>query len=119
MSGINAQTIGEVNIIFQNVLDRLDDIANEVKDNTKLTQLVLEQATKTNGRMNVVEPLAFDYREKRARFTGGVWVIALTGGLVMSGAMFMGKLYIDKTEQKISDGVIQKIESKYNIQYGQ
>lgn len=123
---MTAETIGELNISIENLAEKLDaHIENSKENNEKLLDMIqeltrtcdltLQQALKTNGRMNVVEPLALDYQEKRANFKGAVMLITVMGGAILGGTFLLGKLYIDKTERDITDGVVMKLEAKYNV----
>lgn len=71
------ETLGEVNILFQNLSEKLDthmeksqqgytEIMQCIKELNNTCDLTLQQALKTNGRVNIIEPLALDYQETRA-----------------------------------------------------
>ncbi|TXG77199.1 hypothetical protein E6Q11_03200 [Candidatus Dojkabacteria bacterium] len=95
------------------------EIKDLIKENTKISQDTLFQATKTNGRMNIVEPLAFDYREKMANLKGSAWTISLIGMAVLSGAYFLGNSYLEHYKEKlkteISDQVTKTLIEKINM----
>lgn len=109
------ETLGEVHIMFQNLLTEVKDISEKVKENTHLTEQVLHQATKTNGRVNIIEPLALDYQETRARVRGAVWVIALVSVTIIGIGGFAINAYIDYKTQEVTDNALKKLEQQYNI----
>lgn len=110
------ETLGEVHIMFQNLLGEVRELADHVKENTKLTEQVLVQATKTNGRVNVIEPLAFDFQETRARVKGGVFIVALVGASALTIGGFAMNSYINYKTTEIAKSVTDNLENKHNIQ---
>lgn len=113
------ETLGEVHIMFQNLLQEVQGLAKHIEENTKLTEQVLAQATKTNGRVNVIEPLALDYQEQRARFKGATWVITLVGMSILGVGGFALNSYLDYKTGQIVGMVEKHLETKYDIEYEQ
>jgi hypothetical protein len=111
------ETLGEVNIMFANLISKFEDLSKKVDENTKISQATLDQAIKTNGRVNIIEPLAFDYRERRAQAKGAVTMWVMLGTVVVSSGGFLGTMYLEKVQREITDGVVSTLESKYNIEY--
>lgn len=111
------ETIGEINIMFTHLMTEVQKISSELKENTNLSLQIHSEVKKTNGRVNVIEPLAFDYRERRAQAKGAVTMWVLLGTVVVSGIGLLGTLYLDKVQREITDGVVSTLESKYNIDY--
>ena len=109
------ETLGEVHIMFQNLLGEVEKLTHAVSENTKLTEQVLIQATKTNGRVNLIEPLAMDYQETRAQARGAVKIIAVVGVSVLGVGGFLLNSYIDYKTKQITDKTVQILENKYNI----
>lgn len=114
---MNPKTLGEVSIMFENLLGQFRHLADKLEENTKLTTQILAQATKTNGRMNTVEPLALDYQENRARIKGGLIVVSILGAAIVGSMVYAGKLYIDSLRNEITIGVVTTLEKTYNITY--
>lgn len=106
------ETLGEVNIMFQNLLGEVEKLTHAVSENTKLTEQVLIQATKTNGRVNLIEPLALDYQETRAQARGAVRIIALIGVAVLGVGGFALNSYIDYKTKEITETIVKIIENK-------
>jgi len=111
------ETIGEINIMFTHLMEEVGKISKELKENTNLSLQIHSEVKKTNGRVNIIEPLAFDYRERRAQAKGAVTMWVLLGTVVVSGIGLLGTLYLDKVQREITDGVVSTLESKYNIEY--
>ena len=111
------ETLGEVNIMFQNLIVKFDNLSHKVDENTRISQATLDQAKMTNGRVNIIEPLAFDYRERRAQAKGAITMWVILGTIIVSSIGVLGTLYLDKVQREITDGVVSTLESKYNIEY--
>lgn len=121
------KTIGEVNITYENLLKEIKAISEAVKENTKITQEVLVQATRTNGRATELErinkeevmPLINDYKENRARIRGAISLGAIVGTAILAGMGMLGKLYLDKVKKDVtldtSQQVMQELERNYSI----
>lgn len=121
------KTIGEVNITYENLLKEIKAISEAVKENTKITQEVLVQATRTNGRATELErinkeevmPLINDYKENRARIRGAISLGAIVGTAILAGMGMLGKLYLDKVKKDVtldtSQQVMQELERNYPI----
>lgn len=106
------ETLGEVHIMFQNLLEEVKVLAIEIKDSTKVTRDILINFTDISDRVNKIEPLALDYQVNRERIKGAVMFGSLVSVLVISMFMFMGKLYIDSKEQIITNNVSQAVYDK-------
>lgn len=111
------ETIGEVNIMFTHLLTEVQKISSELKENTNLSMQIYSEAKKTNGRVNIMEPLVFDYRERRAQAKGAITMWVLLGTVIVSSLGVLGTLYLEKVQREITDGVVSTLESKYNIEY--
>lgn len=122
------ETLGEVNILFQNLSEKLDthmeksqqgytEIMQCIKELNNTCDLTLQQALKTNGRVNIIEPLALDYQETRARVRGGVFIVALVGASALTIGGFALNSYLNYKTSEISESVYQKLETEYDIQY--
>lgn len=109
------ETLGEVNIMFQNLLTEVQALSIELKANTTLSHQIHGEVKKTNGRMNIVEPLALDYQMNRERIKGAVTFASIIGVAVIGSFILLGKLYIDKTKQDITKGIIQTLENNYTV----
>ncbi len=118
------ETLGEINIMFQNLDTKMDDIIQAVKENTDITKQLETRVSITNGqivelkRVNKedVIPIVSDYKENRARIRGMITTVTIGGSILIAGICLLFKLYMDKKEQDITNGVIQKLETKYNIE---
>lgn len=122
------ETIGEINIALTNLAEKLDSHMEASKEaNTKLMEcintlnktcdLTLQQALKTNGRVNTIEPLALDYQENRARIRGAVTLSAIVGTAVIGGIIILGKLYVDNIKHDTADLVYTKIINNLDLEY--
>lgn len=109
------ETLGEVHIMFQNLLGEVEKLTNAVSENTKLTEQVLIQATKTNGRVNLIEPLALDYQETRAQARGAVKIVTIVGVALLTIGGFALNSYLDYKTKQITSTVIKILETDYNI----
>lgn len=121
------ETLGEVHILLTNLGEKLDahmensqksyeQIMECIGELNKTCDLTLQQALKTNGRVNLIEPLALDYQEKRARARGAVAVIALIGMSVLGAWGFVVNSYIDYKTDKIMTSIIDVLETNYKIE---
>lgn len=111
------ETLGEVHIMFQNLLVRFDNLEHKMQENTNITEKVLAQATKTNGRVNIIEPLALDYQENRARARGMILLAVVMGATILTVGSFAVNSYINYKTQDITNSVMNQIDNKYDIQY--
>lgn len=109
------ETLGEVHIMFQNLLEEVGKLSESVKENTRLTEQVLSQATKTNGRVNLIEPLAMDYQETRAQARGAIKIAALVGGTLTIICGFALNSYLDYKTKQITTKVVEILETQYSI----
>ena len=113
------ETLGEINIMFQNLLNEVQTLSTHLGENTKVTKEVLIQATKTNGRVNTIEPIALDYQVNRERIKGAVTFGSIVSVAVISMFMYMGKLYVDSKEiaitEKVSQAVYDKIIKEFDV----
>jgi len=105
-------TNGELNIMFENLMKELKNFSSELKDNTKLTRDILVQFTHINNRVDIVEPLAFDYQINRERIKGAVIFGSVIATAVIAMFMLMGKFYIDAKEKTITENVSQAVYDK-------
>lgn len=116
-------TIGEINIALTNLAEKLDSHMEASKEaNTKLMEcintlnktcdLTLQQALKTNGRVNIIEPLAFDYQENRARIRGAVTLGAIVSTAIIGGTVLLGKLYVDSVKRDTADLAADMVYTK-------
>lgn len=125
------RTNGELEIMVDNINNKLEDhiveskdfrheITELLKENTSIGQQTLEQATKTNGRMNTIEqwkadtadPTFKEYVKYKYIFMGGMFLISLCGILVYN--LYLYKL---KSEivQEANESIIKTLEEKYYI----
>lgn len=125
------RTNGELEIMVDNINNKLEDhiveskdfrheITELLKENTRIGQQTLEQATKTNGRMNTIEqwkadtadPTFKEYVKYKYIFMGGMFLISLCGILVYN--LYLYKL---KSEivQEANESIIKTLEEKYYI----
>lgn len=111
------RTTSELEIIVNHINEKVEMLTKSITENTEITRKTLEQATKTNGRVNVIEPLALDYAKRLERFRGGVVVVSSIGGIVIAAGAYITNLYLDKMSKDIQVGVVKEIEARYNIQY--
>lgn len=126
-----SRTNGELEIMVDNINNKLEDhiveskdfrheITELLKENTSIGQQTLEQATKTNGRMNRIEqwkadtadPTFKEYVKYKYIFMGGMFLISLCGILVYN--LYLYKL---KSEivQEANESIIKTLEEKYYI----
>lgn len=121
-------TIGEINIALANLAEKLDSHMEASKEgNAKLMEcitelnktcdLTLQQALKTNGRVNLIEPLALDYQENRARIRGAVTLGAVVSTAVIGGIILLGKMYVDNVKRDTADMVYTKIINNLELEY--
>lgn len=121
-------TIGEIDIALANLAEKLDSHMEASKEaNTKLMEcintlnktcdLTLQQALKTNGRVNLIEPLALDYQENRARIRGAVTLGAVVSTAVIGGIILLGKMYVDNVKRDTADMVYTKIINNLELEY--
>lgn len=121
-------TIGEINIALANLAEKLDSHMEASKEgNVKLMEcitelnktcdLTLQQALKTNGRVNLIEPLALDYQENRARISGAVTLGAVVSTAVIGGIILLGKMYVDNVKRDTADMVYTKIINNLELEY--
>ena len=121
-------TIGEINIALTNLAEKLDSHMEASKEaNTKLMEcikelnktcdLTLQQALKTNGRVNIVEPLALDYQERRANIRGMIKLWLVIAAAVLGGAVLLVNLYVDKVQRDTADMVYTKIINNLELEY--
>lgn len=121
-------TIGEINIALTDLAEKLDSHMEASKEaNTKLMEcintlnktcdLTLQQALKTNGRVNTIEPLALDYQENRARIRGAVTLVAIVSTAIIGGTVLLGKLYVDSVKRDTTDMVYTKIINNLELEY--
>lgn len=122
------ETIGEINIALANLAEKLDSHMQSSKEaNIKLMEcvnelnktcdLTLQQTLKTNGRVNLIEPLALDYQENRARIRGAVTLSAIVGTAVIGGVILLGKLYVDNIKHDTADLVYTKLINNLELEY--
>jgi len=116
-------TIGEINIALTSLAEKLDSHMEASKEaNTKLMEcintlnktcdLTLQQALKTNGRVNIIEPLALDYQENRARIRGAVTLGAVVSTAIIGGTVLLGKLYVDSVKRDTADLAADMVYTK-------
>lgn len=121
-------TIGEINIALTSLAEKLDSHMEASKEaNTKLMEcintlnktcdLTFQQALKTNGRVNTIEPLALDYQENRARIRGAVTLGAIVSTAIVGGTVLLGKLYVDSVKRDTADIVYTKIINNLELEY--
>lgn len=117
------ETIGEINIALTNLAEKIDSHMEASKEaNTKLMEcintlnktcdLTLQQALKTNGRVNTIEPLALDYQENRARIRGAVTLGAIVSTAIIGGTVLLGKLYVDSVKRDTADLAADMVYTK-------
>lgn len=125
---MKSETIGELNIALSNLTEKLEShmetsreahtkIMECVSELNKTCDLTLQQALKTNGRVNLIEPLALDYQENRARIRGAVTLAAVVGTAVIGGSVLLGKLYVDTVKRDTADMVYTKLIYNLDIEY--
>lgn len=121
-------TIGEINIALTNLTEKLDYHMEASKEaNTKLMEcikelnktcdLTLQQALKTNGRVNIIEPLALDYQETRANIKGAVKLWTIIAFAVLGGSVLLINMYIDNVKRDTADMVYNKIINNLELEY--
>lgn len=121
-------TIGEIDIALTSLAEKLDSHVEASKEaNTKLMEcintlnktcdLTLQQALKTNGRVNIIEPLALDYQENRARIRGAVTLGAIVSTAIIGGTVLLGKMYVDSVKRDTADIVYTKIINNLELEY--
>lgn len=121
-------TIGEIDIALTSLAEKLDSHVEASKEaNTKLMEcintlnktcdLTLQQALKTNGRVNIIEPLALDYQENRARIRGAVTLGAIVSTAIIGGTVLLGKMYVDSVKRDTADIVYTKIINNLDLKY--
>ncbi len=126
-------TNGELNIMVGNIRERLEDhivdskefrdeVMEAIKENTRIGQQTLEQAIKTNGRVNSldswrkdsVDPSVKQFVTYKNYVIGSIFVISLFGTIFYS-------LYIDKIKgdiaKEVNDNLIKTLEDNYYIQF--
>lgn len=124
------ETIGELNIMNQTLIEKIDAhietsnlnyerMLDAISDLNKTCDLTLQQALKTNGRVNIIEPLAKDYGINRERIKGAVTFGAVVTSGVIALFFFTGKLYVDSKEsriiQNVSEAVYQKLLKEFEV----
>ena len=126
-----SRTVGELEIMLENINEKLEDhitdskdfrdeITGLLKENTRIGQQTLDQATKTNGRMTKMEqwkadtadPTFKEYVKYKYIFLGGMLLISLCGILVYN--LYMFKLKADITKD-VNENIIKTLEDKYYI----
>lgn len=123
---MKSETIGELNISMASLGEKLDaHMENSQKNYDKIMEciselnktcdLTLQQALKTNGRVNLIEPLALDYQETRARVMGAVFIIALVGASALTIGGFALNGYLDYKTKQITSTVIKILENDYQV----
>lgn len=123
---MKSETIGELNIAMANLAEKLDTHMENSQNNydkimeciselNKICDLTLQQSLKTNGRVNLIEPLALDYQETRAQARGAVKIVALIGVCLLTIGGFALNSYLDYKTKQITSTVIQTLETDYNI----
>lgn len=121
-------TIGEINIALTNLAEKLDfhmesskeassKLMECINELNKTCDLTLQQALKTNGRVNIIEPLALDYQENRARIRGAVTLGAIVSTAIIGGTVLLGKLYVDSVKRDTADMVYTKIINNLELEY--
>ncbi len=119
------ETLGEVNIMFQNLEKKAEEIIGAIKENTEITKDLERRVGVTNGqiielkRVNKEEvmPLISDYQETRARVRGAIFVVALVGMSAITIGGFALNSYLNYKTEEITQGVVQTLENKYQIEY--
>lgn len=122
------ETIGELNIMNQTLIEKLDahietsnlnyeKMFEAISELNKTCDLTLQQALKTNGRVNTIEPLALDYQENRARIRGAVTFASIVGAAAIAGSVMLGKLYVDTVKRDTADMVYTKIINNLDLEY--
>ncbi len=119
------ETLGEINIMFQNLEHKAEEIMGAIKENTAITKDLERRVGVTNGqiielkRVNKEEviPLVLDYQETRARVRGGIFIIALVGMSAITIGGFALNSYLNYKTEEITQGVVTTLENKYNINY--
>lgn len=118
------ETIGELNIMNQTLIEKIDahietsnlnyeKMLDAISELNKTCDLTLQQAIKTNGRVNIIEPLAKDYETNRERIKGAVTFGAVVATGVIALFVYTGKLYIDSKERTITDNVSEAVYAKF------
>jgi len=122
------ETIGELNIMNQTLIEKIDahietsnlnyeKMLDAISELNKTCGLTLQQALKTNGRVNIIEPLALDYQENRARIRGAVTFASIVGAAAIAGSVMLGKLYVDTVKRDTADMVYTKIINSLDLEY--
>jgi len=122
------ETIGELNIMNQTLIEKIDahietsnlnyeKMLDAISELHKTCDLTLQQALKTNGRVNTIEPLALDYQENRARIRGAVTFASIVGAAAIAGSVMLGKLYVDTVKRDTADMVYTKIINNLDLEY--
>lgn len=120
------ETLGEVHILLSGLGEKLDEhiensqnsydkIMNSIEKLEKTCELTLQQALKTNGRVNLIEPLALDYQEKRARIRGGIILGTVFGASFLAFGAFALNAYINYKTEEVTNSAVKKLEEHYNI----
>lgn len=120
------ETLGEVHILLTGLGEKLDShMDNSQKSYTQIMEciselnktcdLTLQQALKTNGRVNLIEPLALDYQEKRARVRGGIILGTVVGASFLAFGAFTLNSYINYKTEEVTNSAVKKLEEHYNI----
>ena len=114
---MKTRTTSELEIMINHLNEKFDSLSKLIQENTEITKKTLEQATKTNGRVNIIEPLALHYGKMFERIKGATILISTIGMGVVTGTVLLGKIYLEHLTNEIKSGVVQELENKYNIEY--
>lgn len=122
------ETIGELNIMNQTLIEKIDahietsnlnyeKMLDAISELNKTCDLTLQQALKTNGRVNLIEPLALDYGINRERIKGAVTFASIVGAAAIAGSVMLGKLYVDTVKRDTADMVYTKIINNLDLEF--
>lgn len=124
-------TTGELNIMVKNIEEKLGEhiisskesyekIAKLIEENTIISKTTLEQATKTNGRVNNLDSWRKDSAEPMIKeYNRYKWMIIGGGILVSLCGFYFWSLYVDKLKGEITNEataqLINTLEKQYYI----
>lgn len=115
--------------MFQNLLHEINVLSNKVDDNTKISTEGRDQAIKTNGRVTSLEkinkelviPTIDDYKENKAKTSGMIKLISISGTAIISLVLYAAHLYVENLRTIIADDVakqtLQSLQNNFNVEY--